>query len=191
MTTIMIVLVAIFAVAMASVVVVALSNRVMFKMGLRNLPRRGLQTGLVVVGLMLATLITTAAFTTGDTIDYSISNLVYNDLQRTDLVVNPYGETSGHEPGERQASLEVYYPQDAVATLDAEFASDPDVDGFLPFCRSRRGDEPANQLPADRHPRGVDPSVSAPGRPAPFDGARFDLARWAKRHPAQQGGGCT
>ena len=42
MTTIMFVLLAIFAVAVASVVVVAISNRVMFKMGLRNLPRRGM-----------------------------------------------------------------------------------------------------------------------------------------------------
>jgi len=56
----------------------------MFKMGLRNLPRRGMQTGLVVIGLMLATLITTAAFTTGDTVDHSISKTGYESLQRFD-----------------------------------------------------------------------------------------------------------
>src|SRR5437773_88395 len=91
MDDIMYVLLAIFAVAIASVVLVFLSNRVMFKMGLRNLPRRGVQTGLVIVGLMLSTLITTAAFATGDTIDFSISHASYQDLQRTDLTLNPYG----------------------------------------------------------------------------------------------------
>ena len=50
----------------------------MFRMGLRNIPRRGAQTALVVVGLMLSTLIITAAFTTGDTIDYSIAETTYD-----------------------------------------------------------------------------------------------------------------
>jgi len=94
MQVIMFALVAIFAVAVASVAFIFITNRVMFRSGLRNLPRRGLQTGLVVVGLMLATLITTAAFTTGDTIDYSISKASFDDLQHTDLTLNPYGETS-------------------------------------------------------------------------------------------------
>ena len=73
MDTIMVVLVALFAVSLASVALIYVRSGVMFRMGLRNIPRRGLQTGLVIVGLMLATLITTAAFTTGDTIDYSIT----------------------------------------------------------------------------------------------------------------------
>ena len=47
MDTIMFVLVGLFAIAMASVLLIFLSNRVMFRMGVRNLPRRGLQTGLV------------------------------------------------------------------------------------------------------------------------------------------------
>jgi hypothetical protein len=67
MDTIMVVMLALFAVALASVAMVFLRSGHMFRMGLRNIPRRGLQSGLVIVGLMLATLITTAAFTTGDT----------------------------------------------------------------------------------------------------------------------------
>ena len=69
MSGIMVVLVALFAVCLAGVAAIYPSNRTMFRIGLRNIPRRGTQTVLVVVGLMLATLIITASFTTGDTID--------------------------------------------------------------------------------------------------------------------------
>ena len=54
MTTIMIVLLVAFAVCVAVVVSIYFRNRVMFRMGVRNLPRRGAQTALVVVGLMLS-----------------------------------------------------------------------------------------------------------------------------------------
>ena len=115
--------------ASLSVAYIALTNRIMFKMGLRNLPRRGLQTGLVVVGLMLATLITTAAFTTGDTVDYSITKAVYDTLQRTDLSLNFVGgEDVGHQRRRPSTSTEARPP-----ALEREFADDPDIDGFLPF----------------------------------------------------------
>ncbi|MBI5289164.1 MAG: FtsX-like permease family protein [Chloroflexi bacterium] len=129
MDAIMYALVAIFAVAVAGVGFIFFTNRTMFKMGLRNLPRRGLQTGLVVVGLMLATLITTASFTTGDTIDYSITKVAYDVLQRSDLSVNFQGEDAN------QASDSVYVSQNALSTLETKFADDPDIDGFLPFLQ--------------------------------------------------------
>jgi len=127
MTSIMLVLVAIFAAGLASIAFVALTNRRMFLMGLRNLPRRGMQTGLVVVGLMLATLITTAAFVTGDTVDYSVEKFGYQLLQRTDLSINFQGEDS------EQATQSVYAPESATAGLETQFAGDPDIDGFLPL----------------------------------------------------------
>jgi putative ABC transport system permease protein len=127
MTTIMFVLLAIFAAAIASIGYIAVTNRHMFFMGLRNLPRRGLQTGLVVIGLMLATLITTAAFTTGDTVDYSIEKLGYDTFQRTDLSVNFQGDDSDF------ATQSVYVRDSAVTGLESRFADDPDIDGFLPF----------------------------------------------------------
>jgi putative ABC transport system permease protein len=126
MDTIMYVLVAIFAVSVASVAYIWLTNRTMFRMGLRNLPRRGLQTGLVVVGLMLATLITTASFTTGDTIDYSITKLTYDKLQRVDLALDFNGD-AGASTGEP-----AYVREDGVAALEQQFAGDGDFDTFLP-----------------------------------------------------------
>ncbi|MGE0686080.1 MAG: ABC transporter permease, partial [Dehalococcoidia bacterium] len=130
MDTIMIALVVMLGIALASVLWIAVTNRMMFKMGLRNLPRRGMQTGLVVVGLMLATLITTAAFTTGDTVDFSISKTGYESLQRSDLALNFVGEdvvTHG--------DVAVYVNEGATAGLEREFQNDPDIAGFLPFLQ--------------------------------------------------------
>ncbi|MEX2247755.1 MAG: FtsX-like permease family protein [Dehalococcoidia bacterium] len=129
MDVIMIVLVALFAVSVAAVATIFVSNRTMFKMGLRNLPRRGLQTGLVVVGLMLATLITTASFTTGDTVDHSITKVAYDVLQRSDLSVNFQGEEAS------QSSESVYVSERAVGTFEERFAGDEDIEGFLPFLQ--------------------------------------------------------
>jgi putative ABC transport system permease protein len=172
MTSIMVVLVAIFAVGVASVAFVAVTNRHMFVMGLRNLPRRGVQTGLVVIGLMLATLITTAAFVTGDTVDYSIQKYGYDALQRTDLSINFQGEDSD------QATQSVYAPQAAVVDLETRFAGDPDIEGFLPFLF-----EPAsvqNQRTGLSSPSatlvGIDPARLAPlGGLRLVDGGRADL----------------
>jgi putative ABC transport system permease protein len=128
MDTIMLALVAMLAVAIACVVFIFITNRMMFKMGLRNLRRRGLQTGLVVVGLMLATLITTAAFTTGDTVDFSIARSGYESLQRTDLVLNFTGTDT---PVQNETA--VYINEATVPELERQFASDPDIAAFLPL----------------------------------------------------------
>ena len=60
----------------------------MFKLGVRNIPRRRAQTTLIVLGLMLSTVIISAAFTTGDTVDRSITSEVYGLLGSVDEVVS-------------------------------------------------------------------------------------------------------
>jgi len=50
---------------LAVLALVAWRGRVMFKLGLRPIPRRRVQSALIVFGLMLATLIITAAFIMG------------------------------------------------------------------------------------------------------------------------------
>jgi putative ABC transport system permease protein len=128
MDTIMLVLVALFAISLASVVFIFFNNRVMFMMGVRNLGRRRLQSALVIVGLMLATLITTAAFTTGDTIDHSIARAGYDQLQRSDLQINLVGDETavGND-------VAVYFDERSVDALDARFAGDEDIEGFIPL----------------------------------------------------------
>jgi putative ABC transport system permease protein len=131
MTSIMLVLLVLFALCMTTVVAVWASNRVMFRMGLRNVARRRAQTGLMVLGLMLATLIITAAFTTGDSLDYSVTSVTYDNLQRTDLSLHHF------RPADAQADLDVegqsYTDARITPALEAAFASDPDIEGFIPF----------------------------------------------------------
>ncbi|HEY7466077.1 MAG TPA: FtsX-like permease family protein, partial [Dehalococcoidia bacterium] len=174
MDTIMVVLLAIFAVSLASVALIFVRSGVMFRMGLRNIPRRGLQSGLVIVGLMLATLITTAAFTTGDTIDHSITNAGYESLQRVDLSLNLLGEdtvVSGTAP--------VYFSDGVTAGLEREFANDSEIAGFIPLLQ-----EPVpaiNQRSRQSEPSvtlsGIDPQrMTALGSFRLVDGGKADLS---------------
>jgi len=130
MESIMFVLVALFGIAVLSVAIIALRSGMMFRMGLRNIPRRGLQTGLVIIGLMLATLITTAAFTTGDTVDHSIAKAGYDQLQRSDLQVNLVGGENAYGN-----DAPVYVKDTAAVALGQEFNGDPDMEAFLGFLQ--------------------------------------------------------
>ena len=129
MDNIMLTLLALFGVSGLGVISIYVTNPVMFRMGVRNLRRRGLQSVLVVVGLMLATLITTAAFTTGDTVDHSISRAGYQQLQRSDLQLNFVGDTS------MTNDIAVYFADSATEALDQRFTDGKLIDGFLPLLQ--------------------------------------------------------
>jgi ABC-type lipoprotein release transport system permease subunit len=128
MDYIMVGLLAALGVSLASIGYVALRNRIMFRMGLRNMPRRVAQTVLIVIGLMLSTLIISAAFTTGDTVDYSLSNTSYTLLGHVDEAIYRQGE--GGAPNQIESTI----PQDVNDSLRAalEAADDPNIDGYLP-----------------------------------------------------------
>ena len=130
MNYIMLGLLGLLGISLASVGYVVLRNRIMFLMGLRNMPRRLAQTVLIVIGLMLSTLIISAAFTTGDTVDFSLTNETYTLLGHTDEVVQRRGETD-EAPNERHSTI----PQEVNDTLRAalEAAADPNIDGYLPL----------------------------------------------------------
>ncbi len=69
----------------------ALRNRVSFRMAARNLPRRRTQTILVVLGLMLATMLFSASFTTGDTLTNSLRLQSLENLGQVDVQVQADG----------------------------------------------------------------------------------------------------
>ncbi len=83
-----------FVVGLILVALLALSwrNRVMLRLALRNVPRRRAQTVLIVFGLMLSTLIISAAFGTGDTMTYSFRTWVLDELGELDETVQIGGE---------------------------------------------------------------------------------------------------
>ncbi|HEY8172052.1 MAG TPA: FtsX-like permease family protein, partial [Dehalococcoidia bacterium] len=88
MTYIMIALLCVLAVALSTVIYVFLRNRVIFNIGVRNIPRRRAQTVLIIIGLMLSTVIISAALSIGDTADYSITNSAFSQLHSVDEAVS-------------------------------------------------------------------------------------------------------
>lgn len=128
MSTIMLVLLALFVLSALVSAALFLSGRTMFRMGLRNIRRRAAQSSLIVAGLMLATTIVTAAFTLGDTVDYSVTKVAYDFLQRTDLSLHHIQSEEGSTTGDQ------FYARDDLAErLASTFADDPDIEGFIPF----------------------------------------------------------
>jgi putative ABC transport system permease protein len=119
-------LVAGFLVSLAVVGYVVLRNRIMFKMGVRNIPRRMAQSVLIVIGLMLSTLIISAALTTGDTVDHSVTKLAYDWLGHMDeaVIFNANESTV--------ATDKAVVPESVVTDLETALANDPDVDGISP-----------------------------------------------------------
>jgi putative ABC transport system permease protein len=87
--TFMIVLVGLLALGLLVLAVIALRDRVVFKMAVRNIPRRKAQSTLIIVGLMLATLLFSASFSTGDTMTHSIRLSALEDIGSVDEVVIP------------------------------------------------------------------------------------------------------
>jgi len=113
------------------VALIAVRNPVMFKMGLRNIPRRKAQTSLIVVGLMLSTLIMSAAFGTGDTLTSSVTAEVYNVLGEADEII------SWDTDKEAKAQNEQLIPLATVEEWQKQFANDPDIQAFVPFLNER------------------------------------------------------
>ena len=155
MTYIMIVLLVLLGIALGTVLFVVLRNRIMFFIGLRNIPRRPAQTVLIVIGLMLSTLIISAAFTTGDTVDHGLTSTSYTLLGHVDEWVQSQGEEEG--PPNRIDSVISPSTVDRLRA-DVQQANDPNIDGFLPALlksvpvvdpRSRQSEPSVNFLGLD------------------------------------------
>ena len=127
MDLIMWVLLAIFSIAMAVVAFMALRNRIMVKLGLRNIPKRWTQTVLIVIGIMLSSVIMAAAFGTGDTINFSIRNQAVEVLGPIDEIIFSARATSEDSFGTRS-----YFPIERFRQLQEELAGVESIDGLTP-----------------------------------------------------------
>jgi len=133
MGTLMTVLLALLAVCLLSVAWVAWRRPVIFKLGVRNIPRRRAQTTLIVAGLMLSTLIIAAALGTGDTVNHSITADVYTNLGPVDELI-----VASHD-GEARTDLiasETLDPS-ALTTVERAAAAGANIDGLLPMLDVR------------------------------------------------------
>ncbi|GAA3047328.1 hypothetical protein GCM10017562_06450 [Streptomyces roseofulvus] len=103
------------ALALVSLVLVAVRQPVSRRLALRQVARRRTEAALVIGGSMLGTAIVIGALVVGDTLNFSVRQEAYRTLGPVDeRVVAPPGPT-GHAVAERLAGLAV----------------DPDVDGVL------------------------------------------------------------
>ncbi len=134
-TTIMIVLLALLVVALASVALVWVRNPILFSIGLRNIPRRRAQSTLIVLGLMLSTVIISAAFSTGDTVNYSITNDTFDKLGHVDELFQVKANRTSPSLTQEQILPPGTISQTNVNELVADLNGSDDVDGVLPGLR--------------------------------------------------------
>jgi putative ABC transport system permease protein len=178
MSGILVALLVLLSLCLLSVAWVAWRRPVIFKMGVRNIPRRRAQTILIVVGLMLSTLIISAALGTGDTLNYSTTSEVYDSLGHVDEVVvySPDGE------GDAATSLSNNIPASSLATVENALAGNNQVDGIMPVLWKSVPvvDAASGQAEPDAGLTGVDPAkMSQFGGIRDLDGDVIDLAKLA------------
>jgi putative ABC transport system permease protein len=127
MDVIMVVLLAIFLPVIAGVAIVGWRNRVMLKLGLRNIPRRKSQTALIISGIMISTLIMAAAFGTGDSITYSIRKNAIDALGTIDEII-----VSARADDSDTIGSFNYFPMQRYEQLKVELADMDSIDGLAP-----------------------------------------------------------
>ena len=116
---------------LGAVAVLALRNRVFFRLGVRNVRRRPARTALIVAGSMLGTAIIAAALTTGDTMSHTIRGAAVTALGQTDEVVAAKGidtalAADGAATGDR------YFPQGYADRIAQRMRPTGLVDGVAP-----------------------------------------------------------
>src|SRR5581483_7789490 len=106
----------------------AIRNPVLFKLGLRNIPRRRAQTIIIVFGLMVSTMIIAAAFAVGDSLSYSITKSAYDDLGPLDLQVQtrPVG-------GAQPTAGAPFIPNSTVDLIEQQFGNPPQLLSWVPI----------------------------------------------------------
>lgn len=113
---------------LAVVAWVAWRRPVIFKLGARNIPRRRAQTTLIAIGLMLSTLIISAALGTGDTLDYSLTKDVYDNYGNVDVLVvqSPQFDAPYID---RSTKIEA----GALTIVETALDGNGEVDGIMPL----------------------------------------------------------
>jgi putative ABC transport system permease protein len=127
MTTIAAFLGAVLSLVLLVLALMGWRNNVMLKLGLRPILRRRTQSSLIVLGLMLATLIITAAFVTGDTLSHTIRSLVIEELGPVDEMISVRANGD--------ATRSSYFSFSRYEDVAEELGSYPLVDAVVPGIR--------------------------------------------------------
>ena len=175
LTVILVVLVIMLAMCLSGVAWVAWRRPVIFKLGIRNIPRRPGQSVLIILGLMLSTMLISAAFNSGDTMQRSATMHVYRLFGHVDelIVFSRDGTASAGD------ALTATIDDDVLTLVDNAVLDSPEVDGVLPVLdivvpviNTTR-----NLTEAQVGLSGIDPARVAPlGGLRSIDGDSIDLA---------------
>src|SRR5689334_11013392 len=129
MDTLAAVLAVLLACIVGSLGVLAVRNRVLLKLGVRNLGRRRSRTALIVVGLMLGTTIIASALATGDTMNHSIRATATKQLGATDEIVAARGAADDISGELGAATGTGYFPERTAAKVERALAPGNLADG--------------------------------------------------------------
>ena len=110
----------------------ALRNRVSFRMAARNLPRRRTQTILVVLGLMLATMLFSASFTTGDTLTNSLRLQSLENLGQVDVQVQAAGASGQQQFGDSSSERIDYFDAKIADEVRNRLSEENHISGVAP-----------------------------------------------------------
>ena len=130
--TVLLVLAILLGITLGGLTLLALRNRVLFRLGVRNARRRPARTALIVVGSMLGTTIIAAALATGDTMSQTIRSTAVGALGRADVVVAARGVDAPLSPQSTGAAGARYFPQSYADRIAHATARSGLVDGVAP-----------------------------------------------------------
>ena len=122
------------AVLVGAVGALALRNRILLKLGIRNLTRRRARTALIVLGLMLGTAIISSALATGDTMSHTIRSSAITSLGETDELVSVSGADVSAEVQLGSTTGVEYFSEDVFPEVEYELLLGHEdlIDGVAP-----------------------------------------------------------
>ena len=127
-----VVLLALAVAAFGTVGLLALRNRMFFRMGVRNVRRRPGRSALIVVGSMLGTAIIAAALATGDTMGRTVRSSAISALGQADEVVAAKGVATALAAGSEGTTGTRYFPETYAEKIAAATRGSGLVDGVAP-----------------------------------------------------------
>ena len=105
------------------IMILALTNRIVFKMAARNFARRKAQSVIVIAGLMIGTAIISSALVVQDTMTYAFEVDIYHALGEVDE------EISGISP----FGTATYFRESVYDSIANNLTNDPNIDGVAPM----------------------------------------------------------
>ena len=130
--TLLVVLAIALGAGLVGVGALALRNPILLKLGIRNVGRRRARSALIVLGLMLGTMMMTAALATGDTMSHTIRTSAVRALGQTDEIVSPKGADTSATLELGAATGVELVDEAAAARIEDALVGSNLVDGVTP-----------------------------------------------------------